>query len=564
MRHGDLTARRRNAHLHIAASHFAERLPAHAFARWQSTADDRQICLFNGAIFKLLSDAVIRLCRTRHENDARGFAVEAMKQSPVAVRSQAHQDRAFACEEPVHQTVISVANSRQRDATRGFVQSHKITVAVNIDAFDVGVGNWRSWHGSIIAEQTHICPPHGQHNPITNSMNSNTPHTNQRLAPFGESIFSTMSRLALEHSAVNLGQGFPDFDGPDFVKDAGKRAIDGGFGQYARAFGLADTNRAIARYTQLRCGFLADCECEVTVTAGCTEAIAAVLLGLLNPGDEVVLLDPSYDSYAACVAMAGATARRVRLEGPDFRITDALLRGAFSSRTRAILFNSPHNPSGRMFDADEYQVVANLARQFNALVLSDEVYDAITYARAHRSIAELPDMRQRTVIMGSLGKTFSLTGWKIGWTIAPEPITKAIRSAHQFLTFCAATPLQRAAADALNAVCDDGSYLDQLRHDYARRRTLMLNILDKVGFECVHPEGSYFILANAVKAGFADDVAAAKALVKAGVATIPASAFYDPTNPDRRWLRFAFCKRDETMLEAGRRLMAQPLKTLLS
>lgn len=389
-----------------------------------------------------------------------------------------------------------------------------------------------------------------------------TQYTSARLAPFGESIFSTMSRLAVEHKAVNLGQGFPDFDGPDFVKDAAKRAIDAGFGQYARAFGLPETNRAIARYTEKMTGFTADPDLEITVTAGCTEAIAATLLGLANPGDEIVLLDPSYDSYAACVAMAGATARRVRLDGPGFRITDALLRPAFSKRTRAIIFNSPHNPSGRMFDDSEYQIVAALAREFNALILSDEVYDAITYARPHRSIAALPGMRERTVVMGSLGKTFSLTGWKIGWAVAPEPITRAIRSAHQFLTFCAPTPLQRAAADALTTVCDDGSYLEELRSDYAKRRAFMLKVLEEAGFRCVHPEGSYFILADAIDAGFPDDVTAAKALVRAGVATIPASAFYDPMNPDRRWLRFAFCKREETMREAQKRLTAQPLSLL--
>ncbi|MDA1261944.1 MAG: aminotransferase class I/II-fold pyridoxal phosphate-dependent enzyme [Planctomycetota bacterium] len=387
-------------------------------------------------------------------------------------------------------------------------------------------------------------------------------HTSTRLAPFGESIFSTMSRLAVEHKAVNLGQGFPDFDGPDFVKDAAKRAIDGGFGQYARSFGLPETNRAISRYTETMCGFAADPEREITVTAGCTEAIAAVLLGLCNPGDEIVLLDPSYDSYAACVAMSGATARRVRLDGPDFRITDALLRSAFSKKTRAILFNSPHNPTGRMFDAEEYKIVAALAKEFNSLILSDEVYDAITFARSHRSISALPGMRERTVIMGSLGKTFSLTGWKVGWAIAPEPITRAIRSAHQFLTFCAPTPFQRAAADALNAVCEDGAYLEELRREYSNRRSMMLEILQEVGFSCVSPEGSYFILADAMGAGFSDDVTAAKALVKAGVATIPASAFYDPANPDRRWLRFAFCKREETMREAQRRLKVQPLRQL--
>ncbi len=385
-----------------------------------------------------------------------------------------------------------------------------------------------------------------------------------RLKPFGESIFTTMSRLAVQYKAVNLGQGFPDFDGPDFVKDAAKRAIDAGFGQYARAFGLPATNRAIARYTAKQSGFEIDPDAEVTVTTGCTEAIAAVLLGLLNPGDEVVLLDPSYDSYSACVAMAGAVAKRVPLEGPTFRITEALLRQAFTARTRAILFNSPHNPTGRMFDESECAIVAKLAAEFNVIVLSDEVYDQITYARAHSTIAALPGMRERTVILGSLGKTFSLTGWKIGWAIAPPSITKAIRSAHQFLTFCAPTPLQQAAAEALETVLADDSYLVQLRRDYTARRAMLLEILRTAGFECVEPEGSYFILADVHSAGFSDDVTAATSLVKGGVAAIPASAFYDPKNPDRRWLRFAFCKRPETMRAAAERLSRDALRALAS
>ncbi|MSQ90992.1 MAG: aminotransferase class I/II-fold pyridoxal phosphate-dependent enzyme [Phycisphaerales bacterium] len=385
---------------------------------------------------------------------------------------------------------------------------------------------------------------------------------NARLVPFGESIFTTMSRLAVEHKAVNLGQGFPDFDGPDFVKNAAKAAVDGGFGQYARAFGLPQTNAAIARYTMRSTGLSFDPDREVTVTAGCTEAIAATLLGLLNPNDEVVLLDPSYDSYAACVAMAGAVARRVRLDGPAFRITDALLRPAFNRNTRAIILNSPHNPSGRMFDAGELEVIAALARAFDCVVLSDEVYDAITYQGKHCSIATLPGMRERTIILGSLGKTFSLTGWKVGWAIAPVAITQSVRCAHQFLTFCAPTPLQRAAADALNAVCDDDNYLRQLKADYAQRRAMMLEILQEAGFACVVPEGSYFILVDAVTAGWKDDVAAAKSLVQAGIATIPASAFYDPKNADRRWLRIAFCKQEATMREARSRLLARPLREL--
>ena len=393
-------------------------------------------------------------------------------------------------------------------------------------------------------------------------MTSTARTVNIRLAPFGESIFTTMSRLATEHNAVNLGQGFPDFDPPAFVREAATRALAGGMSQYSRAFGLPQTNRAISKYSSRSLGFEADPDREVTVTAGCTEAIAATLMGTLNHGDEVVILDPSYDSYAACVVMAGAVPRRVRLEGPAFRITEPLLRAACSPRTRAILFNSPHNPTGRMFDREECAVVARLANEFDCLIISDEVYDEITFARAHSSIAQLPGMRARTVVLGSLGKTFSCTGWKIGWAIAPREITQAIRCAHQFLTFCAPTPMQQAAADALEAVSRDGSYLDELRRDYSTRRARMLGILEGVGFQCIHPEGSYFVIANAQGAGFHDDVTAAKVLVRAGIAAIPASAFFDPVNQDRRWLRFAFCKQESTLALAESRLNCTPLSEL--
>ena len=376
-----------------------------------------------------------------------------------------------------------------------------------------------------------------------------------RLRPFGESIFTTMSRLAVQHRAVNLGQGFPDFDGPGFAKDAAKSAIDAGFGQYARAFGLPEANAAISRFATRSLGWTPDPDSEVTVTAGCTEAIAAVLLGILEPGDEIILLDPCYDSYPACVAMAGAVARRMRLEAPDFRIDADMLRRACSSRTRAILVNSPHNPTGRMIDAKEQQAIADVAKERNLIVLSDEVYEMITYAGPHRSIANLPGMRERTVVMSSLGKTFSLTGWKIGWTIAPPDLTAAVRASHQFLTFCAATPLQKAAATALDALAADDAYLHQLAREYAARRTMLLGQLTSAGFRCIAPEGSYFILADVTDRGFDDDVAACRAMVQeAGVAAIPASAFYDPAHADRRFARFAFCKRDETIRAAGERL----------
>lgn len=376
-----------------------------------------------------------------------------------------------------------------------------------------------------------------------------------RLRPFGESIFTTMSRLAVQHKAVNLGQGFPDFDGPGFAKQAACDAIAAGFGQYARAFGLPETNGAIARFAQRSLGWQPEPDTEVTVTAGCTEAIAAALLGLLEPGDEVILLDPCYDSYPACVAMAGGVARRIRLEAPEFRISEGALRSACSPRTRVLLVNSPHNPTGRMLDAQEQAAIASVACALGLTVLSDEVYEMITYAGTHRSIAALPGMRERTVVLSSLGKTFSLTGWKIGWTIAPPALTAAVRASHQFLTFCAPTPLQRAAAVALSAVCDDDAYLRALASEYAQRRELCLAELSRCGMRCIAPEGSYFILGDVRSLGFDDDMAACMAMVsEAGVAAIPASAFYDPAHAERRYARFAFCKRPETIQAAGDRL----------
>ncbi|MCE9618924.1 MAG: aminotransferase class I/II-fold pyridoxal phosphate-dependent enzyme [Planctomycetes bacterium] len=382
--------------------------------------------------------------------------------------------------------------------------------------------------------------------------------TAARLAPFGESVFTRMSRLAAEHKAVNLGQGFPNFDGPEFVKLAGKSAIDGGFGQYARAFGLPELNRAIAARFRIDSGIEVDPEKEVTVTSGCTEAIAAVMLGLVEPGEEVVVVEPFYDSYGATIAMAGGVLRSVRLSPPDFSFPLEALKAVLTPRTRLILVNSPHNPTGRVFTDAELAGIAALAIQHDCLVVSDEVYEHIWFERRHRSIATLPGMRERTIVLSSLGKTFSLTGWKIGWAIAPPRFTQAIRSAHQFLTFCSATPLQRAAVDALAA---PESYFTQLRSDYAKRRESLLGILRASGFDPFVPEGSYFVLARHEPFGFPTDEAFCEHLIKSvGVAAIPCSPFYaaaagetggdDPT----RLIRFAFCKNIDTIEEAGRRL----------
>ncbi len=391
-------------------------------------------------------------------------------------------------------------------------------------------------------------------------MNSDLRHfgTAARLRPFGESVFATISRLAAQHEAVNLGQGFPNFDGPDFVKAAGIAAIEQGFGQYARTFGLPEANRAIAARLHAAGGVQVDPDAEVTITSGCTEAIAAVMLGLVEPGDEVVLAEPFYDSYAACVAMAGGTVRALRLRAPEFAFPLEELRAAVGPRTKMILVNSPHNPTGRVLTDAELSGIAAVARDNGCLVVSDEVYEDIWFARPHRSISTLPGMRERTIVLSSLGKSFSLTGWKVGWAVAPAHLTAGIRAAHQFLTFCAATPMQRAAVQALAA---PPRYYQQLRSDYLSKRDAMLDALRGAGFDPFVPEGSYFVLADHRRFGFSDDVAFALHLVEhVGVACIPCSAFYAPRADGTKdaeahsLVRFAFCKTPETIAQAAQRL----------
>jgi aspartate/methionine/tyrosine aminotransferase len=383
-------------------------------------------------------------------------------------------------------------------------------------------------------------------------MTTHTRGTASRLARFGESVFSRISRLASAHGAVNLGQGFPSFDAPEFVKQAGLRAIQGGANQYARAHGVPALNAAIARRFERDQGVPVDSEAQVTVTSGCTEAIVAVMLGLVDPGDEVVLVEPFYDSYPAAVAMAGGVVRSVRLQPPDFRLPVEDLRAAVTPRTRLILINSPHNPTGRVLDTAEQEAVAGIARAAGCLVVSDEVYEHIWYERPHRSIAALPGMADRVIVLSSLGKTFSVTGWKIGWAIAPPHLTAAIRAAHQFITFCSATPFELAAAEALEA---GPAYFEELRSAYGKRRDAMLGALRGAGLQPCVPEGSYFALADISDLG-TDEAVCERLIREVGVAAIPCSPFYLPEAPERRLVRFAFCKDLDTIREAGRRLKA--------
>lgn len=378
-----------------------------------------------------------------------------------------------------------------------------------------------------------------------------------RAASFGTTVFAEISRLAAERGAVNLGQGFPDFDGPAHVKAAAIEAINAGRNQYAPMTGVAELRRAIAQaWARDHGGFPVpiDQDAHVTVTAGATEAIAAALLGLVNPGDEVVLFEPYYDSYRACVSLAGATPRFVTLRAPGFGFDEAALRAAFSARTRMVIVNTPHNPTGRVFTRDELGLIARLCVEHDAVALADEVYERLVFQGEHVRLASMPGMWERTVTVSSLGKTFSLTGWKIGWAVAPESLSAGVRAAHQFLTYAVNTPGQHAAAAALSS---DKKYFDAFLREYRERREFLCDALAGLGFGVRAPEGAYFVLADHSAFGCADDVAFCRRLIdEAGVAAIPPTAFYENKHEGASLVRFAFCKTRATLDEAVRRMRA--------
>jgi len=376
-----------------------------------------------------------------------------------------------------------------------------------------------------------------------------------RVASFGTTIFSEMSRLAVEHQAVNLGQGFPDFDGPDPVKDAAIAAIRGGQNQYAVGIGQPALRQAIAAHTQRFYGQGVNPETEITVTSGATETLFAAVQGLVNPGDEVVIIEPYYDAYVPDVIMAGGVPRLVPLRPPNWAFDPDELAAAFNNRTRVIMLNTPHNPSGRVFGDAELRLIAELCLQWNVIAISDEVYEHLTFDGVqHVRLAALPGMWERTVSISSLGKTFSCTGWKIGWSIAPPDLTSAVRRAHQWITFATSTPMQAAAAVALNM--DDEFYASFAR-EFQARRDFLANALTNVGLRVSLPQGTYFILADISPLGFDDDVTFCKWLTtEIGVAAIPPTAFFSDEHKSiaRQWARFAFCKKQETLDRAAERL----------
>jgi N-succinyldiaminopimelate aminotransferase len=379
------------------------------------------------------------------------------------------------------------------------------------------------------------------------------PALNRRLAGLGTTIFAEMSARAAATGSINLGQGFPDTDGPAEIARAAADAIMSGRGnQYPPGPGVPELRHAIAGHQKRWYGLDWDPDTEVLVTAGATEAIAAAMLALVEPGDEVIALEPYYDSYAATIAMAGGVRVPVTLRPPGFRPDLDRLAGAVTGRTRLILLNSPHNPTGSVLTRDELAAIAALAVQRDLLVLADEVYEHVVFDGEHVPIAGFPGMRERTVSVSSAGKTFSFTGWKIGWVTAAPELVAAVRTAKQFLTYVSGGPFQYAVAAALGL---PDAYFAALRDDLRAKRDLFAAGLRDLGFEVYPPAGTYFVTADIAALGQADGMRFCMTLPeRAGVVAIPSAVFYDDKEAARTQVRFAFCKRPEVLAEALARL----------
>lgn len=371
-----------------------------------------------------------------------------------------------------------------------------------------------------------------------------------RVSGFGTTIFTEMSALAESTGSINLGQGFPDTDGPPSLLDGVARAIADGHNQYAPLPGVPALRRAIAAHQERFYGMPFDPDTEVQVTFGATEAIAAALLGLAEPGDEVVVFEPFYDCYPAAVALAGGVRRPVTLRPPSFALDEGALRAAVGPRTRFLLLNTPHNPAGKVFTPEELAVVAEVCVEHDLVVLSDEVYEHMAFDRPHVPMASLPGMRERTLTISSAGKTFSVTGWKTGWAVGPAHLVAGVRAAKQFLSFAGGTPFQVAVADALGL---PDSVYDELLVAMRSKRDRLSAGLASAGFEVVPSAGTYFVnvLVDGPGVDFCRSLPG-----RAGVVAIPTGAFYDDPDAGRSLVRFAFCKRDEVLDEAVDRLRA--------
>lgn len=374
-----------------------------------------------------------------------------------------------------------------------------------------------------------------------------------RTANFNESVIREMSRLAVAHGAVNLAQGFPDFAAPVNLKQAAVDAINADHNQYPITWGTKPFRDAIARKYARTYGIEVDPQTEITVCCGATEGMIASLLAICDPGDEVVVFEPFYENYHPDTLLCGATRKLVTLHAPDWTFDPAELRAAFSARTKAIIINTPNNPTGKVFTREELTFIAGLCQEFDALAITDEIYEHVTFdGEQHIPIITLPGMRDRTVLINSMSKTFSVTGWRVGWVLASPDLTNSIRKVHDFLTVGAATPLQQAGVMALD---QHDEYFQGLSAEYSGRREAAISMLEGAGFRCFNPHGAYYVMTDISSFGAKNDVAFAKYLVEdIGVAAVPGSSFYSRPELGANQLRFCFCKKFETLQAAGERL----------
>jgi len=368
-----------------------------------------------------------------------------------------------------------------------------------------------------------------------------------------ESVIREMTRLAMEHKAVNLAQGFPDFPAPEILKNAAREAITGDINQYAITWGAKPFRDAISAKCKRTYGLDIDPEREITVCCGSTEGMMASLLAVTNPGDELVIFEPYYENYGPDSLLCGATRRFVQLHAPDWTFDPDELRRAFSPRTKAIIINTPNNPTGCVFDRKSLELIAELCQEFDALAITDEIYEHILYDGAeHVPMMQIPGMRDRTILINSMSKTYAVTGWRVGWVIASPDLSHSIRKVHDFLTVGAAAPLQQAGAVALGL---PDEYYTSMAKDYVGRRDTMLEVLEGAGFRCYHPRGAYYIMTDIREFGYPDDTQFVHHLIKdVGVAAVPGSSFFENPKNGHNMVRFCFCKKYETLKEAQVRL----------
>lgn len=382
-------------------------------------------------------------------------------------------------------------------------------------------------------------------------------HVSRKASLFTESVIREMTREALKHGAVNLSQGFPDFAAPADIKQVAMQAIADDINQYAITWGARDFREAIARKTKWYLGLNVDPETELTVTCGSTEGMIAAMMATVDPGDEVVVFEPFYENYAPDAILSDARPRYVPLRAPDWKFDPDELRAAFNEKTKAIIICNPNNPTGKVFTRSEMEFIAELCQEYDALCFTDEIYEHIIYPRLnaeiqHISMAQIDGMRERTVIVNSMSKTYSVTGWRVGYCIAPAEITGGIRKVHDFLTVGAAAPLQAAGAYALGLPPE---YYDRLQAEYRARRDLLLPVLEQAGFKVFSPDGAYYIMTDISAFGFADDVEFTRHLIReVGVACVPGSSFYSVPERGSQQVRFCYCKKDETLALAAERL----------